>query len=61
MESKEWRERYIIRLIKAGMQPDFAAETYEAGEPHDETAEPEDAADNELGYGENDDPESGWT
>lgn len=54
MDSAVWRVTYINRLIMAGLMPEFAAETYEAGIPHDEEVDPEDAADEEMGYQEDD-------
>jgi len=45
-----WRERYIKQLIKRGLDSDFAVDTYNAGIPHDQEFDPEDAANDELSY-----------
>jgi hypothetical protein len=46
-----WKDRYIAHLVaKAGISQEFAEDTYEAGIPHDQAEEPEDAADIEISY-----------
>ena len=45
-----WKTKYIKRLIEKGLNKDFASATYEAGCPHDEDSEAEDAGDDELSY-----------
>ena len=52
---KTWKERYIAHLVKAGVEQGFAEATYEAGIPHDQTCDPEEAADIEMSYWGNDD------
>lgn len=48
---KGWREMYVARLVARGMARDAAEATCEAGRSdHDYTADPAQAADDELSY-----------
>ena len=50
MDVTEWRDRYIKELTTCGLSEFLAIETYDAGCPHDQGSEPEDAACDELSY-----------
>ncbi|HYU99910.1 MAG TPA: hypothetical protein VE977_13865 [Pyrinomonadaceae bacterium] len=55
LDALTWKERYINHIIKvAHIEQAFAEATYEAGIPHDQTEDPEDAADIEMSYWDND-------
>jgi len=48
--SDTWKTKYIRRLVNRGLSKGLALATYEAGYPHDENFDAEDAADNEVSY-----------
>jgi len=49
METKEWKRRFLNRLIERGLSLEEADDIFQAG-GHDFDFEPEDSADDELSY-----------
>ena len=50
-KKREWKERYIARMITHGLDQNMAEADYEGGsDDHDYTDSPEDAADDSFSY-----------
>jgi len=51
VDEAKWKERYIVQLVKGGLDKESAEDTYLAGlDCHDFAGCPEGAAEGELSY-----------
>jgi hypothetical protein len=54
-DKDQWKARYVARMVACGVDAEGAVACFEAGsDDHDYDSNPEEAADDEMSYWEND-------